>query len=163
MNLKKLGPLSVFAVLITFALTTSALGQRGFDQFGYNNQANIFVGSADGVDRVLDGMLYDDSTYANDLLIMKWSKAWADAKYRGAPWTCAAWIDNEWNGMTPNGSGETWHYKIVYVGPAGEASPCWRDGGYTIWGDFEVIFSHGTVANQHFWDAHAIPAGFGSY
>jgi hypothetical protein len=163
MNLKKIGLTVVLALLVIFALITPAFGKGGFDEFGYNHQANIFVGAADGVDRVLDGTLYGDSTYASDHLVMKWSKAWADAKYRDAPWTCGAWIDNEWNGMAPGGSGETWHYKIVYVGPAGEASPCWRDGGYSIWGDFEVIFSHGTSANEHFWDAHATPSGFGGY
>ncbi|MBC7233623.1 MAG: hypothetical protein H5T68_10345 [Chloroflexi bacterium] len=61
----------------------------------------------------------------------------------------------------PGGSGETWHYKIIWVGPELENSPYWREGGYAIWGQFEVIFSHGTVANEHFWDAHANPAGFG--
>src|SRR5829696_9242524 len=100
MNFNSFGRLSVFAVLVTFAFTIAAAGKGGFDEFGYNHQANIFVGTADGVDRVLDGMLYGDSIYANDHLVMKWSKAWADARYRGAPWTCGAWIDNEWNGMS---------------------------------------------------------------
>jgi hypothetical protein len=26
-----------------------------------------------------------------------------------------------------------------------------------------VIFSHGTMANEHFWDVHANPAGYGGY
>lgn len=43
----------------------------GFDEFGYNYQARVFVGKADGVDRILDGKVWGDSTYANDWLVMK--------------------------------------------------------------------------------------------
>jgi hypothetical protein len=32
------------------------------------------LGKADGVDRVLDGKVWGDPTYANDWLVMKWSK-----------------------------------------------------------------------------------------
>ena len=93
---------------------------------------------------------------------MKWSKAWDDAKYHGAAWTSDAWITNEWNGQVAGGSGEIWHYKFIWVGTALAASPYWQEGGYAIWGQFEVIMSHGTVANEHFWDAHAVPNGLGS-
>lgn len=134
-------------------------GAGGFDEFGYNYGARIFVGAADGVDRILDGKVWGDPTYADDHLVMKWSKAWDNARFGGAPWTCEAWVDNEWNGRVPGGSGEVWHYKIVWVGPELEASPYWREGGYPIWSQFEVIFSHGTMGNAHFWDAHARPAG----
>jgi hypothetical protein len=37
--------------------TVALPGGGGFDQFGYNYKANIFVGAADGVDRVLDDKL----------------------------------------------------------------------------------------------------------
>lgn len=141
----------------------AALAKDGFDEFGYNYQARIFVGKADGVDRILDGKVWGDPTYANDHLVMKWSQAWDDARYNGHPWTCDAWIDNQWNGQVSNGSGEVWHYKIVWVGPELEQSPCWREGGYPIWQQFEVIFSHGTVANQHFWDVHARAPGYGGF
>jgi hypothetical protein len=57
----------------------------GFDEFGYNYQARVFVGKADGVDRVLDNAVWGDPTYANDWLVMKWSKAWDDARFHGAP------------------------------------------------------------------------------
>jgi hypothetical protein len=134
----------------------------GFDEFGYNYQARLFNGPADGVDRILDGKVWGDPLYAKDRLVMKWSKAWDDAKFNGAPWGPDAWEDNEWNGKVPGGSGETWHYKIIWVGPELENSQYWREGGYAIWGQFEVIFSHGTIGNQHFWDAHANPAGYGS-
>jgi len=136
-------------------------GGRGFDQFGYNYTARIFVGPADGVDRKLDDLVWGDPTYARDHLKMSWSKAWDDARFHGGSWTCYAHVDNQWNGQVPGGSGEVWHYRIVWVGTELDASPCWREGGYPIWGEFEVIMSHGTVANQHFWEAHAVPTGFG--
>jgi hypothetical protein len=159
----------LFTIPIVVVLLAASVGvafgdkDGGFDEFGYNYQARIFVGKADGVDKVLDGMVWDDPAYANDRLVMKWSKAWDEAKFEGAPWTCDAWEDNEWNGMVPGGSGETWHYKIVWVGPELENSPCWRPGGYDIWGQFEVIFSHGTAGGAHFWDVRTSPAGYGGY
>lgn len=143
--------------------TVNSLAKGGFDEFGYNYQARIFVGAADGVDRVLDGLMWGEPTYANDHLVMKWSKAWDDARFQGDPWTPDAWTSNEWNGQMPGGSGEVWHYKIVWVGPELENSPYWREGGDPIWGEFEVIMSHGTIANQHFWDAHANSTGYGIF
>src|SRR3989344_4191473 len=130
-----LGYLSLSA---TTAFASHA-SQKGVDQYGYNYQARVFVGAADGVDRSLDGTVWGDPTYANDHLVMKWSRAWDEARFNGADWTCDAWENNEWNGAVPGGSGEVWHYKIVWVGPELEASPCWREGGYPIWGQFEVI------------------------
>lgn len=152
-------------VLCGIAVTipvTSAAG--GFDQFGYNYKARLFVGPADGVDRALDGTVWGDPTYANDHLVMKWSKAWDDARFNGGPWTPDAWVDNEWNGMWKNGSttSETSeHVKIVWVGPALENSPYWRTGGYAIWGEFEVLFDRWMDPTGHFWYAHAIPSGYG--
>ena len=135
----------------------------GFDEFGYNYQARIFNGKADGVDRIIDGEVWGDATYANDHLVMKWSKAWDDARFQGSEWSPDAWCSNEWNGMVPGGSGEVWHYKIVWVGlPCNDTNPNWRDGGYCIWGEFEVIMSHGTVEGQHIWETHATPTGYGA-
>jgi len=154
-----------------FLLVASpVLAKGGFDEFGYNYQARIFVGPADGVDRVLDGKLWGDPTYAKDHLVMKWSKAWDDARFSGAPWTSDAWEDNEWNGKVPGGSGEVWHYKIIWVGPELGNSPYWREGGYPIWGQFEVIMDQGVSETNycgpngggHQWCAHAIPTGYGS-
>jgi len=133
---------------------------KGPDQFGYNYGARLFEGVADGVDKNLDGTVWGDSLYGKDRLVMKWSKDWDNARFNGKNWTCDAWTTNEWNGKVPGGSGETWHYKIVWVGPQLQQSSCWAPGGYSIWGEFEVIMSQGTVANKHFWDAHAVPTGF---
>jgi len=138
------------------------LAKGGFDQFGYNYQARLFDGIADGVDRVLDGKLWGDPTYANDHLVMKWSKGWDDARFHGEPWTREAWETNEWNGRVPGGSGEVWHYKIIWVGPQLEDSPYWQEGGYPIWGQFEVIMDQGSWSDRfHEWFARAIPNGFG--
>ena len=138
-------------------------GNVGFDQFGYNYQARIFNGKADGVDRVLDGTVWGDPTYANDHLVMKWSKAWDDSRFQDAEWTADAWTDNEWNGQMPGGSGETWHYKIIWVGPELESSSYWREGEdvYPVWGQFEVILSQGNVGGEHIWETHAGPSGYG--
>lgn len=146
--------------LVVFAKNNTG---NGFDDFGYNYNAKNFVGKSDGVDRIDDGKLWGDATYANDHLVMKWSKAWDDARFNNEAWNCDAWINNEWNGQKAGGSGEVWHYKIVWVGASLESSECWREGGYPIWGEFEVIMSQGSVANEHFWDAHAIPTGYGMH
>jgi len=132
------------------------------DQYGYNYTARIFVGPEDGADRNLDGTYWGDSTYAKDHLVMKWSRGWDDARFHGAPWSNEAYLDNEYNGRVPGGSGETAHYKIIWVGPELSASPDWRDGGYAIWGQFEVIMSQGTAGGQHWWEARAVPNGYGS-
>lgn len=133
----------------------------GFDEFGYNYQARLFVGLADGVDRNLDGLYAGDSTYANDLLVMKWSKGWDDARFHDAEWGPGAWETNEWNGMIPGGSGEVWHFKIIWVGTELEESPYWREGGVPVWGQFEIIMSHGVAGGEHIWDTLANPCGFG--
>jgi hypothetical protein len=118
---------------------------RGFDEYGYNDKGKVCVGIADGVDRTCDGTVRGDPTYANDHLVMKWSKAWDDARFGGAPWTPEAWVDNEWNGQVPGGSGEVWHYKIQWVGACGADGTPRPDGGYCIWGQFEVIKASRTL------------------
>src|SRR4030042_7110341 len=160
-RMKKRIILAVLGAMVVLAVPIAVFAGGGFDQFGYNYDARIFVGPADGVDRILDGKVWGDPTYANDHLVMKWSRAWDDARFNGAPWTCDAWENNEWNGAAPGGSGEVWHYKIVWVGPELEDSPCWRPGGYPVWGEFEVIMDHGTTADaEHVWYAHGEPSGY---
>jgi hypothetical protein len=154
--------IALVVAILAMLLGPSTVLADGFDKFGYNYGARIFVGKADGVDRALDGALWGDPTYANDLVVMKWSKAWDDARFHGAPWTPDAWESNEWNGNVPGGSGEVWHYKIVWVGPELENSPYWRAGGYPIWGEFEVIMDQGvSPAEGHVWTTLAQPAGYG--
>jgi hypothetical protein len=155
---------AVVVLVIVLAVTTVAWTKGGFDEFGYNYGARIFNGLADGVDRNLDGKVWGDTIYANDHLKMSWTAGWDRGNDEGwsNPPYCDAWEDNQWNGMKPGGSGETWHYKIVWVGPELEESPYWREGGYPIWGQFEVIMSHGTMpGGGHIWDCLANPAGYG--
>lgn len=163
--------LGILLVLSLSSVSFQALAAGkggGFDEYGYNYQARIFVGKADGVDRNLDGAVWGDPTYANDILVMKWSKAWEDAMRGDAPWTPDAWLTNEWNGAVLGGSGEVWHYKIIWVGPELENSPYWREGGYPVWGQFEVIMDQGmeqgTQPGQHTVHeilALALPNGLG--
>jgi hypothetical protein len=153
------------AVLFAVILVAPAFASGGFDEFGYNYQARVFVGKADGVDRVLDGTVWGDKTYAKDLLVVKWNAEWDRGNDEG--WTkgpYSAWCDNEWNGAVPGGSGEVWHYKIIWVGPTGlEDGTPMDNGGYAIWGQFEVILDHGTTADHvHEFFAHAIPTGYGA-
>ncbi len=147
-----MGAVALVAVLGIVA-TVSAAG--GFDEWGYNYQARVFSGPADGVDRVLG----NDPVYGNDHLVMKWSKAWDDARFHGAPWTPDAWVNNEWNGNVPDGSGESEIVKIVWIGACteGELQP---DGGYCIWGQFEAVMDH-YVGADSYWLAHALPNGYG--
>lgn len=157
----------ILVVVVLLLVVAAAWAKGGYDEFGYNYQARLFNGAADGVDRNLDGMVWGDPTYANDRLNMKWSRAWDEARFHGGQWTADAWCTNHWNGRMPGGSGEVWHYKIIWVGPELEASPLWRPGGYAIWGQFEVISSHGTVPDpmvhimMHIWETHAHPSGLG--
>lgn len=168
--LKKLTTLSL-AILFCFALvgaTTKpifATSDRGFNDFGYNYGARIFSGKADGVDKKLDGKVWGDPTYANDHLVMKWNKAWDDCNNNGNnnPIYCAgAWDTNEWNGMSPNGSQYTEHVKIVWVGSSAQNSEYWVRGGYSIWGNYEVIFDRGMNPDHtQYTYAIATPNGLG--
>ena len=136
----------------------------GFNQCGYNWDARVFSGPADGVDDTLDGTIYGDPTYANDYLVMKWNAAWDACNANGwdDPTYCAgAWLTNEWNGMVPGGSGTTEHVKVIWVGSAGEASSYWVPGGYSIWGNYEAISDQGMTDHQHYVAAAAIPQGLG--
>jgi hypothetical protein len=153
--------LLLLCILVATPVSAAKPADKGFDQFGYNYQARLFSGPADGSDRLLDGAIWGDPTYANDHLVMKWSKAWDDARFNGAPWSPDAWTDNEWNGMVPGGSQEMWHYKIIWVGDKLENSVYWREGGYAIWDEFEVILSQGVAEGKHIWDTHANSSGYG--
>ena len=156
--------LSTLAVAALFA-AVPAFAAGGFNQYGYNYGARIFVGAADGVDKNLDGKVWGDATYAHDHLVMKWNAQWNDCNAHGYdnPTYCAgAWVDNEWNGKVPGGSGTTEHDKIIWVGSAGENSPYWKSGGYSVWGNYEVLMQQGTDSLGHYSYAHAVPNGYGS-
>ena len=147
--------------------TLSSNGVHGFDDAGYNRTARIFNGTvwAWCMEKVGDETYCLDNygDYANDHLVMKWNAEWDRGNAEG--WALPpydAWENNEWNGKVPGGSGEVWHYKIVWVGPCVEGADL-PNGGYCIWGQFEVIMDQGTAGGVHEWFAHAIPTGYGSY
>lgn len=160
--MKKLLLVMILLAGLVMIMPVSAKG--GFDQYGYNYDARLFVGDVSGW--CAQKNLASDcqgTNYTNDHLVMKWSKSWDDARFHGAVWTPEAWISNEYNGRSPGGSGEVWHYKMIWVGPTLETSQYWRDGGYPIWGEFEVIMDQGSNNEGHVWGTHAIPNGYGSY
>lgn len=143
-------PVFTLAFFLGGVMTVSAAG--GFDEFGYNDGARIFNGLADGVDRVLDDKLWGDEAYANDRVVMKWNEEWDLCNENGndnPDYCLGAWTDNEWNGKVRGGSGEVWHYKIIWVGSGLENSPYWVEGGYPIWGNYEVIMDQGISTSDY--------------
>jgi len=140
---------------------------KGFDQYGYNDTARIFNGTGESWS-LAKGLPADYlGIYAKDKLVMKWNAAWdaCNATANDSASACAgAWTDNEWNGKV-GGSGEIWHYKIIWVGAAGKDSQYWKQGGYSVWGSYEVIMDQGqdpNVGPGHIWWAKATPNGYGS-
>jgi hypothetical protein len=147
----------IFALIMTavfmLAIATPAFAAGGFNEYGYNYGARIFVGPADGVDKVLDGAVWGDPTYANDHLVMKWNAQWDncnDVGNNSVDACLGAWTTNEWNGMNPDGSQSVWHYKMIWVGSGSTASAYWQEGGYPIWGNYEVIQDFGFDPTGHY-------------
>jgi len=138
---------------------------RGFDANGYNRCAGNFNGTGSSW-CVAGGQAADCmGIYSADKLVMKWNDAWDACNALGTPEACAgAWNDNEWNGMGKGGSGAVWHYKTVWSATcAAGLTP--TDGGYCIWGAYEVLMDQGKDPNLgpgHIWYAHAKPNGYGS-
>ena len=150
----------------TCILADGSSAPRGFDANGYNDCARIFNGTYSSW-CVAGGQVPGcvAAPYTNDKLVMKWNAAWDACNYLGTPTACdGAWTDNEVNGKITGGSGEVWHYKIQWsaVCAAGETP---TDGGYCIWGSYEVLMDQGIDPNSgdgHFWGALAKPNGYGA-
>jgi len=159
--MKRIGTLSVLVLLTLAMVVPLAMAKPS----GYNWKAGVFVGTGEQWYIQKYGGTHEEAhaylgIYAHDKLVMKWNAEWDrgnDEGWLNPPYD--AWCTNQWNGMSGDGSGETWHYKNIWVGPELQESPYWREGGYPIWGQFEVILSHGTMDGEHIWDAHAIPTG----
>ncbi len=145
----------------TCVLANEDTVDRGFDEFGYNRCAHQFVGtclswhmgkflSTEEQANVYCGI------WADDKLKMKWNEEWdrGNAEDWLAP-PYDAWLDNQWNGAAPGGSGEVWHYKIKWI-----ADP--ENSQYPIWGQFETVMDQGTSEGEHFWLAHVTPTGYGA-
>ncbi len=147
-----------------------AAKSTGFDEFGYNDNARIFVGT--GIEWCM-GKLSGTETfcaaymepYGNDKVVMKWNDEWDRGNaedWANPPY--AAWTSNHWNGNVEGGSGAVWQYKIIWVGSDLETSSYWRPGGYAIWGQFEVVMDQGhdsLLGEGHLWYTHGIPSGYG--
>ncbi len=150
--------LSILAVMVLTAGTAFAVGNGWI---GYHKN-NIFVGT---------GQQWCDQKYpawpgcydylgasVNDKITMKWNEAWDECNAGG---DCeGAWTDNEWNGKLKGGSGYVWHYKIKWIGSCNEGETL-PDGGYCIWGSYEVLMDQGAGPNGHEWVAKATPNGYG--
>jgi hypothetical protein len=159
-----------FAFALTMTLSATALaakpGSTGFNQYGYNYNARIFNGLADGVDRTLDGMVWGDPTYAKDHLVMKWNAAWDACNANGyddATYCLGALDTNEWNGMVPGGSGETDHVKIIWVGSESKyGATYWVEGGTRIWGNYEIVLEQGFYGSGHEFLTKSVRPGLGA-
>lgn len=157
----------ISSAIVSLALFTgSTIAAGGFDQYGYNNTARIFNGTGESWS-LAKGLPADYlGIYAPDKLVMKWNAEWDrgnDENWSNPPYN--AWTSNEWNGKN-GGSGSVWHYKIVWVGDYAADPSLITEGGYGIWGQFEVIMDQGQDPNigpGHIWFAKADPAGYGAY
>ena len=137
---------------------------------GYDWKANIFVGTGEQWAMEKFGMTHEDAEaymypYHHDKLVMKWNDEWNrgnSENWLNPPYN--AYLDNEWNGRcVPDGSGEVWHYKIKWIGGNQPDGTPTSDGGYYIWGQFEVLLDHGSWSDfTHEFLAHAIPCGYGT-
>jgi hypothetical protein len=155
-------------ILLAGLVMIMPVSAKGFNEFGYNDQARIFVGTGSSWCQGKLAMSESEcdsymGNYAKDKLVMKWNAEWdrgnADRWLLG-PY--AAWENNEWNGRVPGGSGEVWHYKIIWVGSNCVDEP--DGGGYCIWGQFRTIMDQGSSSDRvHTILAKSNPNGYGSY
>jgi hypothetical protein len=157
------------ALLLVLVTPSLAIADGGFDEWGYNVQARLFNGVAWDWCMHKVGSESWCTAYlgasANDKIVMKWNSEWerGNAENWSKP-PYRAWENNEWNGAFPGGSAAVWHYKIVWVGSCGADGAPLPNGGYCIWGQFEVIMDHGVdPAHAHMWYALARAAGYGAY
>ncbi len=169
---KKIILMGAVALVAVLGIVATVSAKGGFDEFGYNDTARVFNGT--GSSWCLAGGRAANCVgdYSNDKLVMKWNAAWDACNAaqgtldENTAAACAgAWTNNEWNGMAPGGSGAVWHYKIVWIGGScgADGNPL-PDGGYCIWGSYEVLMDQGldpSFGSGHLWFAHAIPNGYG--
>ena len=158
------------SLAISLAFLVSALASpaaaNGFDQYGYNRTARVFQGPASGWCLARGAPADCLGIYSNDNLVMKWNAEWD--RGNATHWLAGpyrAYLDNEWNGNVPGGSGWTEHFKAVWIGGnCGADYTLLPNGGYCIWGQFEAIFDRGMDPSHSPWIlAHATPAGYGGY
>lgn len=157
----------MLSLMLALLPAQSAAAGGGFDEWGYNRTARIFVGTGWSwcMAKVGDEAWCTSypGPYANDRVVMKWNAEWDRGNaenWANPPYD--AWENNEWNGAFPGGSGTVWHYKIVWVGSCSNVP----EGGYCIWGQFATIMDQGMDPSSdpaHIWFAHTSPNGYGSF
>lgn len=158
-----------FGIVLVSLLAMSGLASaQGWN--GYNRNM-IFVGtytqwcvqSGYGTNSTCSASL---GSSGNDLVVMKWNAQWNNCNIYGGdvnPTYCAgAWVDNEFNGKVPGGDNTVWHYKIIWVGPGYANSTYWLPGGYSVWGNYEVVMDQGLNGTTHVINAVATPNGYGA-
>lgn len=160
--------LFVFALglVAAFSVVSVASAAGGFDQFGYNRTARIFNGPASGWCLQRGASADCLGVYSNDKLVMKWNAEWDRGNAEG--WTkapYAAWLDNEWNGNVPNGSGATEHFKTAWdAGCVESGGTTSSRGGPCIWGQFAVLMDQGNnPGGGHEWWTKVTPNGYGAH
>lgn len=158
----------MFVLVVGVTLVPEPATSAGkFDQYRYNDTARIFNGTGSSWCLARGASADCLGAYSPDKLVMKWNAEWdrGNSENWGNP-PYAAWINNEWNGKgVPGGSGAVWHYKIKWVPPCGADGTELPDGGYCIWGQFDVLMDQGvdpSLGPIHQWFAHAVPTGYGN-
>ena len=158
---------TTFIIISLVFLMTAVSVSAGFDQFGYNRDARVFVGTCHSWHQGKFSSTDEQATaycgiYDNDKLVMKWNAEWDRGNaenWVNPPYD--AYLNNEWNGKVSGGSGETEIVKIKWVGACGSDGTPPADGGYCIWGQFEVLMDHYT-GRDSLWLAHSTPNGYGA-
>ncbi len=173
--------LVVVAVLALLALGFGVVwADGGFDEWGYNYQANMFNGLYWNYSRP-DPPCEPGTCASDTLLIMKWSDEWlnedrvrcAGTPQQGSSACEGAWLTNHQRGEYVGDEGQTckWTYfvKIVYPpgGPVDTDGDGYDDntGGSIIWGAYVRIqqVSNDTCAGEHGNIFSVQPTGFGAY
>lgn len=157
-----MGAIALVAVFGVIA-TVSAVG--GFDEFGYNRTARVFVGPASGWCLARSAPANCLGIYSNDHLVMKWNAEWDRGNAEGWAYPpYAAYLNNEWNGNVPGGSGWTEIFKTAWdQGCTSSGGALSSRGGPCIWGQFAVLMDQGTdPSGAHEWWTKVTPAGYGA-
>ena len=166
MNTRNIAGMAGIGVMLIAVFAGSAVAAGSGSYPGYIFKANNFVGtyaqwcyqSGYGNNATCG------ATYGYDKLVMKWNNQWNNCNsngYNNATYCAGAWVDNEINGRVANGDGTVWHYKIIWVGSSANQSSYWLPGGYSIWGNYEVIMDQGSYSNYtHIFNALATPNGY---
>jgi len=145
-KMKKISKIGmVVFISLMFATTTLVCAKGGFDQWGYNYQANIFNGYYENYARPETPV-----TDSDIWLQMKWNDAWLDenkVRHEGYPTyiDSGAWLTNHMWGTYE--TGEEWDYFVKIIAVSSDDTLIdgnWYDPdgiliGYVIWGQFAVI------------------------